>query len=62
MKDWWIKKKGKTRKSKKRDDQYTLADFIFDVLLWIPELVFLPFRILFWLVRGLSRSILDFLN
>ncbi|WP_458413004.1 hypothetical protein ACNQFZ_19710 [Schinkia sp. CFF1] len=57
MKDWLKKKKEKMRKSRKSSDRYTFVDFIFDVLFWVPELLLLPFRILFWLVRGLGRWI-----
>lgn len=48
------KKKNKARKSKKNDSGYTFLDFIFDVLVWIPELILLPFRILFWLLREIG--------
>ena len=55
MREWWTKKKQKMRKYKKDSDHYTFIDFIFDVLIWIPELVLLPFRIIFWLLRGVVR-------
>ena len=59
MKEWWNKKKEKMRKSKKHNEHYTFGDFLIDVLIWIPELVLLPFRIIFWLLRGLGRLIGD---
>ncbi|WP_155593548.1 hypothetical protein [Lysinibacillus cavernae] len=52
MKEWWQR-----RKNKKNDNGYTFLDFIFDVLFWIPELILLPFRVLFWLLRGIGRLI-----
>lgn len=57
MKKWWQRKKNKTRKSKKSDKNYTFLDFILDVLSCIPELIFLPFRLIFLLLRGIGRFI-----
>lgn len=57
MNDWYKKKKRKMRKTRKSKEDYTFFDFIMDVLFWIPELLFLPFRIIYWLVRGIGRSI-----
>jgi hypothetical protein len=57
MKKWWNEKKGAHRKRKKGHDTYTFLDFIFDLLFYIPELILFPFRMIFWLVRGLGRMI-----
>ena len=59
MKEWWHRKKSKTRKAKKNDDHYTFGDFLLDVLLWVPELVIFPLRMIFWLFRGIGRLIMD---
>lgn len=59
MKDWWKRRKSKTRKGKKSNGEYTILDFFLDVLFWIPELILFPLRLLFWLIRGLVRSIGD---
>ncbi|MBM7650239.1 hypothetical protein JOC78_003224 [Bacillus ectoiniformans] len=55
----WMKRKKKSRKAKKNSDDYTIADFFFELLFWIPELLILPFRIIYWLARGLGRFISD---
>lgn len=47
------------RKNKKHNDHYSFGDFLIDVLIWIPELFLLPFRIIFWLLRGLGRLIVS---
>ncbi len=57
MKEWWQGRKNKKRSVKRRNDQYSLFDLILDVLGWIPELLFLPFRIIYWLFRGIGRFI-----
>gem|GEM_PF-1228980 len=57
IKKWWQSKKNQTRQSKKSDKNYTFLDFIFDVLFCIPELIFLPFRLIFWLLRGIRKFI-----
>ncbi|MFD1737948.1 hypothetical protein ACFSCX_15535 [Bacillus salitolerans] len=59
MKEWWNKQKEKMRKNKKKNDKYTFGDFISDVLMWVPELILLPFRMIFWLFRGIIRSIFE---
>ncbi len=55
--EWWKKKKGKTRKRKKDNDHYTFWDFVLDVLFWIPELLFFPLRLIYWLIKGIGRLI-----
>ncbi len=62
MKEWWRKKKAASRKSNKDSNKYTVVDFLLDVLIWVPELLFLPFRMLFWMFRGLMRYVFDFVN
>lgn len=57
MRDWWKKKKEKTRKYKKSKEDYTFWDLLFDVLIFIPELLLLPFRIIFWILRGIAAII-----
>ncbi|MGG3801838.1 hypothetical protein [Metabacillus fastidiosus] len=59
MKEWWREKKEKRQKNRKNSDRYTFGDFLLDVLDWVPELILLPFRILFWLFRGIGRFISD---
>ena len=59
MKNWFKKKQETRRKrrSHKNPREYTFGDFMLELLLWIPELFLLPFRVIFWLVRGLGRLI-----
>ncbi|HLU23552.1 MAG TPA: hypothetical protein VKZ77_13890 [Bacillaceae bacterium] len=59
MRDWWQKKKTNTRKYKKRNDHYSFLDILADILFWIPEILLLPFRLLFWIVRGFGRLFHD---
>ena len=62
MSERWEKKKDVRKERRKYNDHYTFGDFIFDVFFWIPELLFLPFRMIFWLVRGLGRVIGNLLD
>ncbi|WP_176167326.1 hypothetical protein [Mesobacillus jeotgali] len=55
----FIEKRADRRRKKEREGSYTFWDFVFDVLLYIPELIFLPFRLVFYLLRLLARSIFD---
>lgn len=64
MKKWWYKKKNRMRKGKKNNGDYTFWDFVLDVLFMIPELFSLPFRLIFWLFRGVGRlfsNLFDFI-
>ncbi|MFJ7697237.1 hypothetical protein [Lysinibacillus fusiformis] len=58
MNEWWQSKKRKTRKSKEHNN-YSLFELFLDVLFWIPELFLFPFRLVLWLLRGVSRLIAD---
>lgn len=49
--------KNNTRKSKIEDGYF--LDFTLELLSWMPELLLLPFRLLFWLFRGLGRWMSD---
>jgi len=57
VKKWLQERKNTRRREKRRNDQYSLIDLFLDVLGWIPELLFLPFRIIYWLLRGVGRFI-----
>ena len=57
MREWLQGRKNKKRRDMRRNDQYSLIDLFLDVLIWIPELLFLPFRIIYWLLRGVGRFI-----
>lgn len=58
MKEWWQSKKRKTTK-RKVNNNYTLFELLLDVLFWLPELFLVPFRLVFWLLRGIGRLIAD---
>ncbi|MGE7795218.1 hypothetical protein [Lysinibacillus fusiformis] len=58
MNEWWQSKKRKPRKSKKHN-KYSLFELFQDVLCWLPELILLPFRLIFWVFRGVGRLIAD---
>lgn len=59
MRERWDRKKKSSRKSKKGHDNYTLLDRIIDVLLWIPEIIIFPFRLIIWLFRVAGRLVKD---
>jgi hypothetical protein len=57
LRSWRSRKKAKNRKKKSEQENYTFWDTFFDVLTFIPELIIIPFRILFLLFRGFIRMI-----
>lgn len=59
MKEWWKRKKAKSRKARKDDAYYTKWDLLVDILVWVPEIILLPLRLLFWLLRAVLRGFLD---
>ncbi|PIJ97347.1 hypothetical protein [Lysinibacillus sphaericus] len=58
MKEWWQSKKRKTTK-RKVNNNYSLFELLLDVLFWLPELFLVPFRLVFWLLRGIGRLIAE---
>ncbi|MBB6444047.1 hypothetical protein [Bacillus benzoevorans] len=57
MKERWNCKKEKFRKRKKKHNE--VIEFILEMLFWLPELIILPFRLIFWLIRGIGRWMTD---
>ena len=55
----FVGKRAEKRKKKKQEGTYGFWDFIGDLFMWVPELLFLPFRLAFLLVRFLIRAIFD---
>ncbi|WLR57450.1 hypothetical protein LC048_11685 [Mesobacillus subterraneus] len=55
----FTEKRTERRRKKKQEGSYTFWDFVFDLLFYIPELIFLPFRLVFYLFRFLAKSIFD---
>jgi hypothetical protein len=65
MKKW--RKRMKEKRQRKRDsgEHYSAVDGLLELLFWIPEVLFFPFRLVFWLFRGLGKMIgdvWDFIN
>ena len=58
----WETKKENRNNRRNNSDRYTFGDVVFDILFWIPELLFLPFRMIFWLGRGVGRVIWNFFD
>jgi hypothetical protein len=61
MKKWWQRKReGLKRRSE--EGKAIFFDFIIEILFWIPELLILPIRLLFWVFKGLGRVISHILD
>lgn len=50
-------RRGKLRRKQKQDSPSGFWDLLIEGIFWVPELIVLPFRLLFWLVRFLGRSL-----
>jgi hypothetical protein len=55
----WRERMRQKRKNKNHGERYSIVDLMLELLIWIPEVLFFPFRILFWLMRGIGKIIGD---
>lgn len=55
MTDLRSKREKRKIKRKEHPEKYGKFDFFLDILLWIPEIIILPFRMVYWLFRGIGR-------
>ena len=58
MKEWWKSKKEVLRRKKRNEERFYLLDFMIELLIYIPELLFLPIRLIILLGRVLSKVII----
>jgi len=58
---FWRKRKERRRERKKLG-VYNWVDMLFDILFLLPELLFLPFRLVFYLIRGMGKFMGDIFN
>jgi len=49
------RQKHKQKQKSRNHSRYTFLDFLGDVLFYVPELILLPFRLLWWIVRGVIK-------
>jgi hypothetical protein len=47
---------------RKKEGKSGFFDALGEILFWIPELLFLPFRLAWYLLRGLGKIIGDIFN
>jgi hypothetical protein len=59
MKKW--RKRMKEKRQRKRDhgEHYSTVDVLLELLFWVPEILFFPFRVVFWLFRGIGKLLGD---
>ncbi|QTC40428.1 hypothetical protein I7V34_14730 [Bacillus sp. V3] len=55
----WRKKMKEKRLRRNQGEHFSLVDFLLEILIWIPEILIFPFRLVFWLFRGLGKLIGD---
>ena len=49
----FVKNRYERRKRKKAEGSYTFWDVLGDILIWVPELIIWPFRLLWYMIRGI---------
>ncbi|WP_394217752.1 hypothetical protein [Halobacillus trueperi] len=57
MRQWLKSKREALKRRRQNADKSGMVDFLFELLLWLPELIIFPIRIVFWLLRGIGRFI-----
>jgi hypothetical protein len=62
MKKWRKRMKEKRQRKRERGEHYSAVDVFLELLFWIPEVLFFPFRVVFWLFRGMGKMIGDVWN
>jgi hypothetical protein len=58
----WRKRMREKRKSRNHGERYSVFDVLLELLCWIPEVLFFPFRVVYWLLRGIGKFIGDLWN
>ncbi len=58
MKKWRENKAAKSKK-RKAEGKYSFWDIVTDSLIWVPELIILPFRLVYLLFRLFGRMFRD---
>ncbi|MEL3970808.1 hypothetical protein AAEO50_00810 [Rossellomorea oryzaecorticis] len=51
----WRKKMREKRKKRNYGERFTVLDFLLELLCWIPEVLIFPFRMVYWLFRGIVK-------
>ncbi|WP_168413227.1 hypothetical protein [Bacillus salacetis] len=51
----FVKRRRERSNRKKAEGSYTFGDMVGDILIWVPELIVLPFRMLWYLLRGIMN-------
>jgi hypothetical protein len=65
MKKWRKRMREKRQRKRDRGEHYSTVDVLLELLFWIPEALFFPFRMVFWLLRGIGKligDVWDFIN
>ncbi|SFJ25136.1 hypothetical protein SAMN04487936_101446 [Halobacillus dabanensis] len=57
MKGWRRSKRKIFKHQSRREEKYKFFDLVIEILFWIPEILIFPFRLLFWMLRGIGRII-----
>ncbi|MCP3033084.1 hypothetical protein LF817_17300 [Halobacillus sp. A1] len=58
MSEWWKSKKEVLRRKKRDDGRFYIVDFMIELLIYIPELLFLPIRLIILLGRAIPKVII----
>ncbi|WP_406944345.1 hypothetical protein ACJA3J_13535 [Halobacillus sp. SY10] len=57
MRQWLKSKREALKRRRQNADKSSIFDFLFELLLWLPELIIFPIRMVVWLLKGLGRLI-----
>ncbi|MYL72318.1 hypothetical protein GLW00_15845 [Halobacillus litoralis] len=54
----WLKSKQEVLKQRRQNtERSSVFDVLFELVLWLPELIIFPIRMVIWLIKGIGRLI-----
>ncbi|MEC3885324.1 hypothetical protein VKA52_16430 [Halobacillus sp. HZG1] len=54
----WLKSKQEVLKRRRQNtERSSVFDVLFELVLWLPELIIFPIRMVIWLIKGIGRMI-----
>ncbi|MGR9049487.1 hypothetical protein ACQ4XT_12760 [Halobacillus faecis] len=57
MSQWLKSKKQVLKRRRQESEKFNVLEVLFELLLWLPELILFPIRVAIWLLKGLGRLI-----
>ncbi|WLR46375.1 hypothetical protein LC065_12365 [Halobacillus litoralis] len=57
MRQWLKSKKQVLKRRRQATEKWSVFEVLFELVLWLPELIIFPIRAAIWLLKGIGRLI-----